>query len=505
LLYTNLVGQPYAAPFLMVRADDAPDPDPGMANVVPSLPVGMENRALFFNQAHTNAYWLKLGGTIEMSFNDPALVLDAATLTSTYNAPLNRQMLSGARVHQIIRASLTSFFNKHVRGLDDHLLDGPLPPFPEVIQFLSPFRGASGPEYPAAGLTQGSDGNLYGSTIYGGAHGAGTLFRVTPSGELTTLVSFDGTNGAHPMAALLKTDDGSLYGSTVDGGTKGENGTVFQMTPAGKLTTLLSFAGTNGSHPYAKLIQARDGHLYGTTLLGGATGAGTVFRISTAGELTTLVSLMLTNTGAFPAGALLEDGEGNFYGTTANGNPTYGGTAFKMTSDGQLTNLVLFKGANGWDPMAALVQGVDGNFYGTGEYGGNMSLNGGLGMGTVFKLTPTGVLKTLVTFTGANGSICLGPLAQDHAGNFYGTTYAGGPGGGGTIFKMTPDGVLTTLVAFNSANGRGPNGPLLPSSDGSFYGTTQYGGPGGAGTVFQITPDGALKTLVAFGSLSHSP
>lgn len=494
---TNLLAQPFETPFLFFRSDQGTDPDPGSNN-------GDQMNSQFpsFNHATTNAYWVRLSSTVHQSFGERSLIEDPLTFTNSV-APLDGQLLPGPRVSQIVRAYLLAFFNKHLRGDDNHLLDGPSPNYPEVMQFLNKSQVSAGPEFPAAGLTPGSDGNFYGTTSYGGDNAVGTVFRVTPAGELTTLVSFNGTNGRHPLAALLPASDGNFYGTTADGGTNGDNGTVFQMTPAGALTTLVSFQGANGRHPFGRLTQGSDGHFYGTTVLGGTNNGGSVFRMTAAGALTTLVSFKFYVNGAFPVGALLEDSAGAFYGTTADGTSAAYGTVFKVTPAGQLTTLKVFTGANGGCPWAGLVRGADGNLYGTGEYGGNMSVNGGSGFGSVFKMTPAGALTTLVVFNGANGSLCLGPLLQDSDGNFYGTTYAGGAGGCGTVFKITPASVLTTLVSFNGANGRAPQAPLAQGSDGNFYGTTEYGGPGGAGTLFQMTPAGVLKTLVAFGSRTH--
>jgi uncharacterized repeat protein (TIGR03803 family) len=147
------------------------------------------------------------------------------------------------------------------------------------------------------------------------------------------------------------------------------------------------------------------------------------------------------------------------------------------------------------------VQGQDGNFYGTTAGSGGYI---GSGFGGVFKMTPAGVLTARFAFNGANGSFCVSSLVQGSDGNFYGTTAGGGGGSGpadagGTVFKMTPAGVLTTLVSFNGANGNSPQAPLIQGSDGNFYGTTTYGGPHGGGTVFQVTTNGVLTTLVAFG------
>jgi uncharacterized repeat protein (TIGR03803 family) len=509
-LRTNLLTQPPSFPYLFFRSDFGPDPDPAWSVV--GWP---DDRLEFYNALVTNAYWVKLASTTHWSFCDAVLFFDSASMEAGAGWPMSGQLLPPARVSQIVRAYVLSFFNKFLKGEDDHLLDGASPAYPEVVQFLSKSSSSVAPEYPSAGLVQGSDGNFYGTTEYGGASGDGTVFQVTINGTLATLVSFNGTNGSHPVAALVQGSDGNFYGTTEFGGTNGNSGTVFQMTPGGVLTTLVSFNGTNGSHPAPGLVQGSDGNLYGTTILGGTNNHGTIFQVTPGGALTTLVSFSGAN-GSSPFCVLVQGTNGNFYGTTAGGcgawfsgvNAGYNfGTVFRVTPAGVLSSLVSFNGANGYNPSAGLVQGSDGNFYGTTAYGGNTSVNGGsgsgCGFGTVFKMTSTGALTRLVVFNGANGSYIVGGLVQGSDGNFYGTTAGGGTGGsatggGGTVFRMTPSGALTTLVSFNGADGNSPQAPLVQGSDGNFYGTSEYGGANGRGTVFRVTPAGVLTTLVSF-------
>ena len=493
---TNLCTQPLNVPYLFFRGEFGPDPDPSWT----TPDGGADDRLEVFDEQQTNSYYVKLVSTVHGSFADPDLIDDSTSFAAGWGVPMSGQFLPPARVSQIVRAYLLSFFNKFLKGEDDHLLDGPSPAYPEVIQFLSASSSSLPPEYPSAGLVQGSDGSLYGTTAYGGASGKGTVFQVTTNGALTILLSFNGTNGSHPAAALVQGSDGNFYGTTACGGSSGNNGTVFQMTPAGVLTTLVSFDGTNGKHPAAWLVQATDGYFYGTTIRGGKYNLGTIFQVTPTGTLTTLVTFSGGN-GSAPFAALVQGTNGNLYGTTSVGDGG-GGTVFRVTPAGVLATLARFTGANGYYSAAALVQGQDGNFYGTTEFGGNVSLNAGLGFGSVFRMTSTGALTTLIPFNGAaNGSHCASGLVQGSDGNFYGTTAGGGAGGslgGGTVFKMTPAGALTTLVSFNGANGNSSQAPLIQGSDGNFYGTTTYGGPGGAGTVFQVTPAGVLTTLVSF-------
>ncbi len=309
-----------------------PDLDPGA-----SIAAWPDDRLEFYNELLTNAYWVKLASTVHGSFGEGCLIADFAFEASLYGTPMSGQFLPPARVSQIVRAYLLSFFNKHLKGEDDHLLDAPSPAYPEVMQFLSASSLSGPPKHPKAGLVQGSDGNFYGTTEYGGASGSGTVFQMTPAGVLTTLVLFNGTNGSHPSAALAQGSDGNFYGTTAYGGTNGNKGTVFQMTPAGALTTLVSFNGTNGSRPVAGLVQGSDGNFYGTTLLGGANNHGTVFKMTTGGVLTTLVSFNGAN-GLSPFAPLVQGSDGNFYGTTAGGNgywlnDGYGGYGTVFQSD----------------------------------------------------------------------------------------------------------------------------------------------------------------------------
>jgi uncharacterized repeat protein (TIGR03803 family) len=180
---------------------------------------------------------------------------------------------------------------------------------------------------PTAGLIQATDGNFYGTTPAGGAY-LGTVFRITPEGTLTTLHTFcqtDCADGYNPSAGLIQAIDGNFYGTTEHAGAHG-GGTVFKITPAGTLTTLYSFCAqkgcADGSSPSAALIQATDGNFYGTTSAGGSSsncqgGCGTLFEITSTGTLGTLHSFDNTY-GRWPAG-LVQATDGSFYGTTGYG------------------------------------------------------------------------------------------------------------------------------------------------------------------------------------------
>jgi uncharacterized repeat protein (TIGR03803 family) len=369
-------------------------------------------------------------------------------------------------------------------------------------------------------LVQATDENFYGTTGVGGANNAGTVFKITPSGTLTTLHSFCSlsgcADGANPFG-LVQATDGNFYGTTVGANSLclGGCGTVFKITSSGTLTTLHSFDQADGGGPNA-LVQATDGNFYGTTNNGGANFFGTVFKITPSGTLTTLYSFCQggvgTNCpdGGFPTfAALVQATDGNFYGTTDVGGAhglASGGTVFKITPSGTLTTLYSFCSligcADGSVPYAGLVQATDGNFYGTTEGGGANNA------GTVFKITPSGMLTTLYSFCSQSGCTdganpFRAGLVQATDGNLYGTTFlGGGANNAGSVFKISPSGTLTTLYTFclqsGCADGANPFG-LVQATDGNFYGTTANGGASGFGTVFKLTvltPQQATQAII---------
>jgi uncharacterized repeat protein (TIGR03803 family) len=258
-------------------------------------------------------------------------------------------------------------------------------------------------------LIQGKDGNFYGTAAFGGVvsnlcgpGGCGVVFRLTPAGVETPLYSFTGgsTDGA-VAASLIQGSDGNFYGMTVYGGASND-GTVFKVTTSGAETVLHSFAGgSDGALPQMPLTEGTDGNFYGTTPFGGADSVGVVFRITPAGVETVLHAFAGgTADGAKPFTAMIQASDGNFYGATnAGGDATCVGgcgVVFRITPAGAESVLYLFTASaiTGAQPPlpSALLQGSDGNFYGTVSNGGQF------GVGTVFKLTPAGVESVLYSF-----------------------------------------------------------------------------------------------------------
>ncbi len=479
-----------------------------------------------------------------------------------------------------------------------------------TITALASFNGTNG-EYSEAALILDSSGDLYGTTYQGGASGDGTVFEVANgSGAITTLASFNGINGEYPDAALIMDSSGNLYGTTTDGGDGApyRDGTVFELAKGtSTITTLVSFNGSNGDHPTDDLIMDSSGNLYGTTENGGAKEDGSVFAVlahtpalnwsyptnitygralsSTqldAHATDSVTGLAVAGTYVYTpaAGTILAAGIQTLsvtftptdttdyspittittlsvlpaipvltwnapapitYGAPLSGtqldataaNPNTGSavsgifaytpgagtvvvrgstilnvtftptdtTDSTTTAQAHVTLVVTpsysvsdlaFNGSNGADPIAGLMMDSSGNLYGTTELGGAD------GDGTVFEVaTGSSTFTTLATFNGNNGSDPTGGLIMDSSGNLYGTT--GGDDNEGTVFELAKgSGTITTLVTFNGTNGAGPTDSLIMDSSGNLYGTTAGGGVND-GTVFELAKGShTITTLASF-------
>jgi uncharacterized repeat protein (TIGR03803 family) len=360
---------------------------------------------------------------------------------------------------------------------------------------LYSFSGRADGAQPVGGLVLDTQGNLYGTTEFGGspyrtAGCCGTVFKLTGGGTLTTLHAFFGPphDAEIPLAGLVRDERGNLYGTTYVGGASNV-GTVFRLTANGKEKVLYSFTGSDdGRSPQAGLLYVR-GDLYGTTSAGGVSDTGgTVFELAANGTEATLYSFSAGVDGAAPLGSLIQDAQGNFYGTTSLGGTAGYGAVFEIDSNGVETVLYNFAGPpnDGANPEAGLVRDSQGNLYGTTFEGG------AFGVGTVFEVTPAGEETVLYSFTGkTDGSSPFGGLIRTARGNLYGTTRNGGSsrcaGGCGTVFELTPVGRLTS-IRFTGTDGEYPVAGLVRDSSGNLYGTTSQGGAFGWGEVFKITP-----------------
>jgi uncharacterized repeat protein (TIGR03803 family) len=370
-----------------------------------------------------------------------------------------------------------------------------------TITTLASFNGANGAN-PSGGLFEDSSGNLFGTTESGGAANDGVVFEVqVGSGTITTLASFNGANGAGANGSLIEDNSGNLFGTTASGGAAND-GTVFEVQAgSGTITTLASFNGTNGSNAHCGLVEDSNGNLFGTTASGGADksatqmGYGTVFEVQAgSGTIATLVSFDFTN-GAYPAGSLVEDSNGNLFGTTQQGGASFDGTVFEVqASSGTLTTLASLNDTNGRGLISGLVEDRGGNLFATAFSGGPS------GYGTVFEMKAgSDSITTLVAFNSTNGSGPNGSLVVDGSGNLFGTTTSSSSNDGMVFEVQAGSGTLTTLASFIAPNGYSPSGSLVEDRSGNLFGTAAAFGPGGYGTVFEEQAgSNALTTLASF-------
>jgi uncharacterized repeat protein (TIGR03803 family) len=379
----------------------------------------------------------------------------------------------------------------------------------QTLSTLVTFDVVNGAE-PNASLVQGTDGSFYGTTIVGGhtscnaPNGCGTVFKITPAGTLIVLHRFCAQagcpDGSVPFSGLALGTDGNLYGATGAGGAH-SGGTIFKITPAGKLTTIYSFCAQSSCADGAgssTLIQAENGNFYGTSG-GGAFGGGTIFKITAQGKLSTLYSFCAVASctdGIDPVGALYRGTDGELYGTTYAGGAFGYGTVFKLSSAGHLTTLHSFDFTDGANPTAALIQASNGKFYGSTEFGGTAINDCSNGCGTVFTITSSGSFTLVDRLGWSNGAEPYSALIQATDGNLYGTTAAGQ--GMGTAFNITPWGKITNLVVFccSDRTGNFPFGGLVQSTNGTLYGTTAGDGFTSNGTVYSL--DAGLGPFITF-------
>jgi len=367
-----------------------------------------------------------------------------------------------------------------------------------AIPIFSFSGGTTNGAAPEGNLVLGPDGSFYGTTEGGGTtNGYGTIFKMTTGGALTTLVTFNGSNGVNPLAGLTLAPDGNFYGTTEYGGTNFGNtniagalggGSVFRLTTNGALTTLATFAVTNGQNPHAGLTWGPGGLFYGTTASGGPFGDGTIFSVTTSGTLTMLTNFNNAN-GASPVAGLTVDPDGNLYGTTESGGAHGVGTVFKVAPNGMmLTNLYNFgtTTTDGALPQTTMTLGPDGNLYGITSL---TSLTPFDNDGTIFKITTNGTLTTLINWDFYNGGNPVGSLTLGPDGNFYSTTYLGDNGNNsnmGIVYSLTTNGVFTVLAQFDGSNGAWPMSGLTLGPDNNLYGGTTGGGTHGNGTVYKL-------------------
>lgn len=373
------------------------------------------------------------------------------------------------------------------------VLGAAVPPLQaQTFSVLYSFQCGTDGSHPYAGLARDKLGDLFGTTYYGGTFGKGSVFELTAAGAESVLYDFAAdVSGGYPAAGLIPDTHGNLYSTTVGGGASGL-GVVFKLNQSHTESVLYDFpGGASGGFSDVGLVVDSAGNLYGTTFNGGANGFGTVFKLAPGGAHSVLHSFAGTD-GANPQAGLVRDTAGNLYGTTLNGGSSGDGVVFKVAPSGVETVLHDFVGAptDGSGPAAGLLRDAAGNLYGTTNAGGSA------GNGAVFKIDPSGTETILYNFQGgADGRDPSAVLVEDSKGDLFGTTQFGGSGpclfsGCGVIFEVTPAGVETVVHSFSGfpTDGAIPFGGLIADSSGNLYGTTSQGGASNCGTVFKLTP-----------------
>lgn len=367
-----------------------------------------------------------------------------------------------------------------------------------VLSSLASFNGGDG-EHPLGALIMDSSGDLYGTTLDGGANNSGAVFEIAKgSTSVTTLASF---SGEVPIGTLLMDADGNLYG--IAGGVYGS---VFEIVNgSGVITTLADFDVNSGQIPSGGLVMDSSGNLFGTTEQGGADDDGTVYEVAAGSDAITTLAIFNGPDGRDPQGPLMMDSAGNLYGTTefGGGTTTAAGAVFELASGSTtITKLATFDGIDGANPEGALIMDSAGNFYGTAHSGGPLTSAGvSRSLGEVFELARgRKVITDLAGFNVTNGQNPNATLVMDSSGDLFGTTPLGGANNFGTAFEIVNGSdIITTVANLDGTNGSSAFGGLIFDSAGNLYGTASGGGASHDGAVFELSPNPAAQ--VAFTSL----
>jgi uncharacterized repeat protein (TIGR03803 family) len=359
---------------------------------------------------------------------------------------------------------------------------------PKQYKVLHSFQGGTDGAEPEGVLLQGASSTLYGTTATGGGSsacpgGCGTVFELDSSGVETVIHRFNGSDGGQPEAGLIRDSDGNLYGTTLYGGTSND-GVVFRIDPSGGEKVLHNFKsdGVDGINPAARLVRDAAGNLFGTTTIGGFADAGVVFELDPSGNETLLHTFISTD-GKDPAGGLVLDGAGILYGTTYRGGARNRGTVYTLNSNGNEHVIHSFINKDGRWPAAGLFRDTSGNLYGITLYGG-FAYEGGV----AFKVDSSGNETVIRDFLYADGKGCppVGDLVGSAGGDLFGVALTASSGRG-LVFELDQSGRENVLHRFVGSDGADPAAGLLRDSAGNLYGTTFDGGATGQGVVFELS------------------
>jgi len=396
--------------------------------------------------------------------------------------------------------------------------------FAQAFRVLHIFSGPDGAN-PEARMVQGADGNLYGTAAFGGLpsgcpdlFGCGVIFKIDAAGNYTVLHRMKPAEGGQ-LRGLVQAPDGFLYGIASRYGSgpptgcgfTNSCGTLFRIDGAGNFTVLHSFGTTDAPNPTGGLLIGSDGLLYGTTVT-------SIYRADTSGNVTTLHTFASVQEGHNLNGPLVEDDQGNFYGTAREGgldgciltgDPDQTcGTVYKLDPSGDVTVLHKFGGTElEFKPAGELVRGADGFLYGITAWGAFTSLGG-----AAFKIDEVGNYQTLHVFNtagyGPEGMHTEAGLLAGSSGALYGTNTVDGlpifsGDVKGALFRMSTNGAVKVLHTFTGADGATPFAGLVEADDGNLYGTTLFGGPANKGTIFRLNP--RASSSVASFAFSLNP
>ncbi len=361
------------------------------------------------------------------------------------------------------------------------------------ITILANFDGSNGSFPGLMPLAQGIDGNLYGTTSMGGftsncPTGCGTVFKMTLTGTLSTVYNFcslaNCADGSQAWGGLTLGTDTNFYGMAYEGGAY-NYGTVFKLTHLGQLTTLHSFNGTDGMQPTTSLVQGSDGNFYGTT-------STTAFKITPNGTFTLLYTFP-GNLGYQIPSSLIQATDGNFYGTTSPSSIDQGpSTIFRLTPQGEFTILYTFNSAtDGSSPWGGVIQGLDGNLYGITE------ADGPYGTGTYYTSSLSGAFATILGIPTGQGTCNTSLTPQPpYNSNFSGVIGPDPSSLASSIFQLNPQGSYTTYVYFDSYTQEALNSTLLYATNGFVYATLSQGGTNGDGMVYSFDLESWYALLV---------
>jgi uncharacterized repeat protein (TIGR03803 family) len=360
-------------------------------------------------------------------------------------------------------------------GLGLSLLAAP----PITFTDLHDFNGGAGDPttFNSGRMAQGRDGNFYAESGNGGTAGAGTIFKLAPTGTVTIIHSLISSDGTNPVGGITLGTDGNFYGNGFSGGSSGD-GTAFKVTPSGTLTVLHNFTNTgDGGNPVNALVLGTNGSFYGTT--DASPGPATIYQVTPAGTFSTIHTL--TTAEGFQGGQLSVGSDGNLYGAMNFGGLNGFGTNFKVTPGGVLTVLHNFDNTDGAEPAFGSAQAANGKFY------GGASLGGSANAGVIYSLTTSGTFTPLYNVNGGtDGSEVIGQLLLASDGNFYSTTTSGGSSGCGTIFKVTPAGAYSVVHNFDSTHGCNSSEQVIQGTNGLLYGLVTGGGAHGNGVFYSL-------------------